>query len=115
MKRFRLTELEPEFVTFKNEDGARLIDDATRETAHGLRFLCPLCFEKNGGNVGTHSVICWFEDKVGDDVTPGPGRWKPEGDTLETLSFVPGKHSRSIQLLGGCNAHFFITNGEVHE
>jgi hypothetical protein len=30
-----------------------------------------------------------------------------------TLEAEPGK-SRSILLLGGCGAHFFITRGEVH-
>lgn len=80
------------------------------ERADGIMFRCPKCRDGNG-----HSVICWFEGKVADDVQPGPGRWNPKGTGFADLSFVPGAKSCSIQLLGGCNAHFFITNGRVHE
>lgn len=85
----------------------------TLAEADGIRFLCPVCYAVNRGAVGTHSIICWFEDKVDDAVQPGPGRWKPEGTDFSDLSFVPGKKSNSILLLSGCNAHFFLTKGEI--
>lgn len=122
----KLTELEPVFIRRESRavDPTVYVDGVmhpsgisvshapviTLAEADGIRFLCPKCKDKDG-----HSVICWFEGKVADDVQPGPGRWNPQGTGFEDLSFVPGAKTRSIQLLGGCNAHFFITNGEVHE
>lgn len=81
--------------------------------AHGLQFLCPKCFVTNGGDVGTHSVICWFEGKVPDDVAPKPGRWNPVGTGIDDISFVPGQKSNSVLLLGGCDWHGFVTNGDA--
>lgn len=81
--------------------------------ADGLQFLCPKCFATNGGNVGTHSVICWFEGKVPDNVDPKPGRWKPVGTGLDDLSFVPGRKSNSVLLVGGCGWHGFVKMGDA--
>jgi hypothetical protein len=83
------------------------------EDADGVRFLCPKCYQANGVPLGTHSVICWFEDRVTDDAQPGPGRWKPTGTGIEDLTFVVGKRSNSVLLLGGCKWHGFITNGDA--
>lgn len=83
--------------------------------AQGIEFLCPLCFEKNKGKVGTHAVICWSRSKgVPDKASPGPGRWRLVGMGYNDLSLMeePGK-SRSVKLEGGCNWHGFITNGEA--
>jgi hypothetical protein len=92
-----------------------LVPTETLAEAHGVSFLCTLCFQANGGSVGTHSVICWFRGRVPDDVPPGPGRWTPAGDTLDTLSFVPGDPplAHSVLLLGGCNWHGFVVNGSA--
>lgn len=117
MRSFPLTDLEPQFLQKPaEEDGRRTIRHVdTLAEADGISFLCPLCFDKNNGPVGTHTVICWFEGKVSDDVQPNPGRWTPQGTGYQDLSFVPGKKSNSVQLLGGgCNAHFFVTGGKVH-
>jgi hypothetical protein len=81
--------------------------------AHGLMFLCPKCFAANGGPVGTHSIIAWFEDKVPDNAEPVPGRWYPQGTGYGDLSFVPHKKSNSILLTGGCQWHGFVTNGQA--
>jgi hypothetical protein len=82
--------------------------------ADGLFFLCPKCYATNGGDVGTHAVICWFEDKVPDDVTPGPGRWKPVGTGLDDLTFVVSKQSNSVMLTGpGCAWHGFVKDGDA--
>jgi hypothetical protein len=81
----------------------------TLAEAHGISFLCPKCIGEHGG----HSVVCWFEGRVPDDEEPGPGRWNPTGTGYSDLSFVPGAKSNSVQLRGGCNAHFLVTNGLV--
>jgi hypothetical protein len=78
--------------------------------ADGIIFLCPKCFRDHNGSVGTHSCICW-SPKVPPDVDPKPGRWELTGTCLDDLTLRAG--SSSILLVGGCNAHFFITNGEI--
>lgn len=82
----------------------------TLSEADGIEFLCPLCFEKNGGAVGTHIVICWFVGKVRDDVSPKPGRWTPQGTGIDDLRFIPGDPPRAVSVLltAGCNWHGFV-------
>lgn len=125
----RLIDLRPRFVRFQERavdptlfvDGVMHPDGIERSfpavqslaEAQGIRFLCPKCFQANGGAKGTHSVLCWFEDKVPDDLAPGPGRWNPTGSGFEDLSFVPGKKSNSVLLLGACGWHGFIQNGDA--
>lgn len=61
--------------------------------------------------IGTHRIICW-RPRV--PITPsmvGPGRWDFEGTGYDDLSLVAG--SSSVQILGGCAAHFFVRAGEV--
>lgn len=84
--------------------------------AQGVRFLCPLCFTKNGGPRGTHTVICWSRG-AGEDAEPGPGRWSLHGTGIEdlTLHGDPVGGARSIQLLGGCVWHGFVNNGRAEE
>jgi hypothetical protein len=88
-------------------------DVATLAEADGVFFLCPKCFAANNGPVGTHGVICWFEGKVPDDAVPGPGRWNPIGTSLDDLTFVPGKKSHSVALIGGCAWHGFVASGDA--
>lgn len=81
--------------------------------AQGVFFLCPRCFTKNRGPIGTHGVICWFLDRgVPADLPPLPGRWVPAGNGLADLTFI-GPSSASVQLLGGCNWHGFVRSGEA--
>lgn len=61
----------------------------TLAEAQGVEFLCPVCFAKNNGNVGTHHVICWFRGKVPDNAVPGPGRWDASGSGLHNLTLNP--------------------------
>ena len=78
-------------------------------------FLCPKC--------GDHSVICWFVNPkqgapVPPETTPGPGRWTRSGETIESLTLLGsgpgGSGMRSVQLGGGgCQAHFYVTDGQV--
>ena len=108
----RLTELEPYWVRL-TDNGFQRVE--TIEQAQGILFLCPTCFAKNGGPVGTHAVICWSRSRgVPDHVTPGPGRWMLVGTSFEdlTLDGDPAGRARSVDL-GAGEWHGFITNGEV--
>lgn len=81
--------------------------------AQGLKFLCPKCFERNNGPVGTHSVIIWSRSRgVPDHATP-TGRWTLDGVSCANLTVNgdPPGSARSIQLIGGCAWHGYITNG----
>lgn len=110
----RLTELSPHFLILLPDNRMKRTDNL--EEAQGIMFLCPVCFEKNGGPIGTHSVLCWFKNRgVPDDVSPKPGRWNPAGTGYTDLTFV-GPGATSIWLRGGgdsCGWHGFITKGEV--
>ena len=67
---------------------------ATLAEAHGIRFLCPKSYAKNGGKVGTHSVRVYF---TGSPVPPTIGcnkegqavRWAASGSSLDDLVLTP--------------------------
>lgn len=105
----KLNELEPRLINNEN----RSVVPASLSEADGIIFLCPVCFVKNNGNVGTHSIVCWFTGKVPDTLTPGPGRWNPKGTGFDDLTFV-GPGATSVLLNGGCNAHFLVENGQIN-
>lgn len=104
-------DLEGEFIT-RTADGFRIV--CPKADAEGVYFLCPKCFEANGGKRGTHAIVCWGPD-VPLDVEPGPGRWTLDGAGLDdlTLNGALGK-TRSVQLNGGCAWHGFVTDGMAH-
>lgn len=123
----KLSELEPRYVrreervetwTRRKEDGSdeqvtgprNYYVECSRDEAKGIEFLCPKCFQEKGGPVGCHVIICWQPD-VPADVTPGPGRWQLVGRNFEDLSLVA--NPTSVQLNGGCNAHFTVSGGNV--
>lgn len=81
------------------------------DEADGILFLCPLCFVKQGGPVGTHSIVCWFTGKVPDTVEPLPGRWDRSGSSLDDLAMSPSIQCGGGE--GGCGWHGFIHNGEA--
>lgn len=101
----RLTELDPTFIQIVDDRTYRV--GAAMSEADGVQFLCPVCFLKNGGPIGTHIMICWAPH-VPVERKPAPGRWPMMGTGFADLTLTP-----SIAITGGCNAHFFITNGEV--
>jgi hypothetical protein len=82
--------------------------------AQGIQFLCPLCFAKNNGPVGTHGCDVTFADRgvpdqMGSHNKDGQAvRWTVSGDAFENLTTTP-----SILLEGGCAWHGFITNGAI--
>lgn len=127
----KLSELQPKFVRVEIRQDAwqEVLPDGTLtdvtgprnffihvekiEDAQGVEFLCPACFRKNNGEVGTHMTRCWSRSRgVPDNIHPGPGRWTLVGTGLHdlTLNGDPPNSARSIQ----CPCwHGFITNGEV--
>lgn len=115
----KLRELEAHFIKVISEPNKptiyRTVDNLI--DADGIDFLCPKCFAANGNsNVGTHHVICWFVGKVADDLSPGPGRWTPEGTSLDDVTFIPSAgRSHSVLLLGdeGCKWHGYVSNGSA--
>ena len=110
-----LRELQAEFLKIEG-DGFRIIQNFA--DADGVMFLCPVCFEKNHGEVGTESMICW-QPHIPQTVNPAPGRWKFHGTSIDDLTFDNGKDEKgntrasSVQVNGGCNAHYHVRNGQI--
>lgn len=115
---------------FRDGDGEKIMwgpepvryefhDVSTVADADQIQFLCPLCYAKNGGSVGTHSVFVTFAgrnvpDEAGSRDSDGkPSRWSASGSAIDDLVLTP-----SI-LLGakqkpehGCHWHGFVgSNG----
>lgn len=109
----RLSDLEPQFVKAWTEDDCRhgWEDVQTIAEADGVWFLCPKCFETNGGAVGTHRILCW-SPSVPIDMLPKPGRWHLEGSGYADLT-LRGVISDSVLLTSGCGAHFFVRSGRI--
>lgn len=99
----RLKELQPQFIKIISTSTTRDVDDIIG--ADGIEFLCPKCINDSG-----HSILCW-QPHVDPNLDPKPGRWNLVGTGCDDLSLVNG--SSSVLLNGGCNAHFFIKNGEI--
>ncbi len=115
----KLTELEAEFIRYERDGLHTYLPHVdTLAEAQGIIFLCPKCWAQNHGPRGTHSVICWSRSRgVPDFADPKPGRWRMDGSSLEDLTLnaeAPGG-ARSVQLLGGCNWHGFVDNGDAHD
>jgi hypothetical protein len=107
----KLAELEPQFTRIASP--GHYEDVATLAEAQGVMFLCPKCFAKNGGNVGTHSIMVWFRDRgVPADEVPGPGRWIATGTGYEDLTTSPSINLENPDHVG-CEWHGFVTNGEA--
>jgi Family of unknown function (DUF6527) len=91
-----------------DDDDDRDLPTVTAAQAQGVIFLCPACFAKNNGPVGTESVLCWFRGRgVPDNAEPGPGRWAVTGGGFRDLTLTP-----SVNVQNG-HWHGFITNGEM--
>lgn len=104
----KLIELEPHFLKRIDDNNYLEVDNIS--LASGIRFLCPVCFAKNKGAIGTHSIICW-DPSVPQTTSPTPGRWNLVGTGFNDLSLRNG--SSSVLLTTGCKAHFFVTNGNI--
>lgn len=81
-----------------------------------IMFLCPRCFERNGGKVGTHSVMVSFagrsfSDEAGSrDSTGKPSRWTiVSGTGLDDLVLSPSiLLDAGRQPHEGCHWHGFV-------
>lgn len=108
--------LEPQLIRLlPPRDGRRfehVPQSLITDDVDGIAFLCPLCYERNGGPVGTHQVLCW-RPRVPAGIEPGPGRWELTGTGLSDLTLVAGSSSVLLGGLGGCGANFFIRAGRV--
>lgn len=134
----KLTELEPRFVRHASEPAWGLFNENGKTVgrwhmqqlivtvpnlaeAQGVMFLCPKCFQTNGGKAGTHRVVCWSRSRgVPEHVAPSPGRWNLDGTDMHDLTLngdqpgdKPRDGARSVLLTSGCEWHGFVTNGEV--
>jgi hypothetical protein len=106
-----LIELEATFLKIEDEDRWQT-EGVDMGSADGVMFLCPTCFEANGGAVGTHQVVCW-RPHVSQEHTPRPGRWEFEGSGMHDLTLVAGSSSVFLSGEGGCQAHFFVRRGQI--
>ena len=102
----RLSALDARFVGYVDREHFQM-EGVSFAQADGVIFLCPLCYAKNGGEVGTHSVLVWFAGrKVPAEVRPLP-RWAVSGTSVDDLTLSP-----SIDLRGG-DWHGWVRNGEA--
>lgn len=113
-----LLELKAEFIAFQRLRGMKVVK--TIDEAQGLIFLCPACFEKNGGARGTHSVICWTKEAQEDLGLNGRRhRYRLEGTSLEDLSLKydapdeepEDKKRNVIDMRPICYRQGFVKNG----
>jgi|SRR5580765_4673043 len=87
--------------------------------ADQVSFLCPLCYAKNGGNKGTHSVMVTFagrnvpDDSGSRDSTGKPSRWNASGTSINDLVLTPSiALDASRKAEEGCHWHGFVgSNG----
>lgn len=85
----------------------------TLAEAQGVRFLCPACYEANGGPIGTHTVCVAFEGRgvppaLGSQGEHGPSRWSVSGHGLDDLTLSPSIDGTRG---GGCRWHGWVQNG----
>lgn len=101
----RLIELEPKFlriIKFKND--WVLTDDFSK--ADGIWFYCPKCFPNK--KVSNHRIVCW-QPHIQQSESLSVGRWYFIGSDYYDLSLIKG----SFSIKSGCQAHFYIRNGEI--
>lgn len=107
------TDLEARWLKVNETERGAFILLPHEHGAQGVMFKCPVCYRANGGPAGTHQIVLWLVNPIGVKHTapahykPAP-RWARSGITLETLTLRP-----SIAVKGGCEAHFWVTDGKI--
>lgn len=81
--------------------------------AHGVSFLCPKSFEKNGGNKGTHSVYIFFKGSphAGRNTAGEEVLWTVVGgSSIDDLQLSPSilEQDAGMPPQHQCNWHGFI-------
>ena len=113
----KLSNLEPQFVIHELKENLKIdvhVDSLSKATR--IFFLCPVCYIKNNGPIGTHGIIVTFKDRnvpdeLGSHNKEGqPTRWSVSGNNYDDLTLSPSIDI-SRDLPG--EWHGFITNGEV--
>ena len=116
---------------FRDDDGGKFLwgPDRVRYEFHNVEtvaeadhvmFLCPACFTKNGGSVGTHSVMVTFEgrsvpDEAGTRDSEGkPSRWAASGSTINDLVLTPSILLDAKRKADeGCHWHGFVGSSGI--
>jgi len=113
----QLFELDPHFLVCEKSLQSEIHREVeTLVQAQGLKFLCPKCFTRNNGSVGTHAIVCWSRSRgAPDTASPKGGRWRFSGTGFYDLSLDAETFmgASSIALNGGCCWHGYITDGSV--
>lgn len=117
----RLLELDAKF--FSNASPTGYHRQVEIEGSQGVLFQCPRCAiglergEEDGRRFirGAHYIIVPFSNPrnaplLESTFMPQMARWEMTGTSLENLTTRP-----SIQIIGGCAWHGYITNGDAHE
>lgn len=86
--------------------------------AHGVRFLCPKSFAKNGGPKGTHSVYVFFEGSphAGRNSAGAEVRWQVIGGrSIDDLQLSPSilEQDEGMPPERMCNWHGFVGSSGV--
>ena len=102
--RLTLADLDAKLVTV-TEDGAMAVAQTLPES-HGIRFLCPACFQENGGAAGTHSIFLLFKGYLPLAWLPDLKRWEVSGTGLQDLTLRP-----SVHVVAPCGWHGWVTDG----
>jgi len=105
-----LSELHPQFLRILHEkvNGHVWEHVDTIQEADGLMFSCPACHNKRNaaGIRMDHKVAVWIPGT--DPGTAGKARWHMTGSSYLDVTLTP-----SVRILGHCQWHGYITNGEA--
>ena len=78
--------------------------------AEGCLFWCPKCHADDARK--DHPIVC-LGPSFPPSTRPG-GRWRMQGTGTHDLTLTGhDEKGSSVQLTSGCQAHFFVTGGEV--
>lgn len=89
--------------------------------ADGIKFLCPGCYARNNGPVGTHIVMVGFvgcpKDAYTTDYAGNHVAWHPSGSGYDDLVLTPSidlaPPGAYIELKDGCRWHGFVGTGSA--
>lgn len=120
----KLRDLEARLLRVAHEPSERLGTHFTFlpcervEQAQGVDFLCPACFAKNGGSIGTHHVRVWFDGCGVDPAFRPEPRWRASGTTLDDLSVEPSIAINTslppqVDERFVCRWHGWVKNGDA--
>jgi len=91
----------------------------TLAEADGVWFLCPKCYVKNGGVLGTHMIAIGFADR---DCLPGSysqdrngvdTRWNVSGADIDSLTLTPSIDLSQPEIVSCCGWHGFVGSNGV--